>query len=115
MVEMPDNDASAMELSHFQKTARERIKNIFADRRRVAHFELTSLPPTRVTSEEIAIKFTFDGCTSWVYLDGAYVIGRAIDKPFEIYDYRSLDELQDEYITFVEGLLDGRPIGSSSD
>jgi hypothetical protein len=94
------------ELSDFQKTTQERLRDLFAKRERVASFEIGFLPPTRVTSEEIAIKFTFNCYTSWVYLDGADVIGRNIEKPFEFYDYRSLDELQDAYIIFVEGLLD---------
>jgi hypothetical protein len=100
-------DASRpVELSDFQKITQERVRKIFAERGRVANFEIGTIRATSITPEEVALKFTFDGYTSWIYLDGADVIGRDVDKVFEVYDFRSLDELREAYVTLVEILLE---------
>jgi hypothetical protein len=41
----------------------------------------------------------------WIYPDGANVLGGKVDKRFEIYDYRSLDDLQSALLKFVGELL----------
>ena len=57
--------------------------------------------------EEIFVEATVKDIRIWIYLDEACVIGRAVDRVFEKWDYSSPDELRQAFVNCVISLLGG--------
>ncbi len=88
-----------MNLNPFQLDAQERLKEILNRSGISAVFEVGGGP------REYGIKVSVGEYESWIYPDGADVIGPGMDKRFEIYDFDSLDELKMAYLEFVESIV----------
>jgi hypothetical protein len=88
-----------IELNDFQKTTEVRLRGLLTIRRVVGEFSVGGGP------KEYAVKVIIGPYVSWIYPDGADVIGQGIDERFEIYDYDSLEQLQGVYLKFVDELL----------
>jgi hypothetical protein len=89
----------ASKLNEFQLKSQESLRRIFEDAGIEASFEIDG------GSDEFAAKISFGQFQSWIYPDGADVSGPGLDKRYEIYDFGSLDELQQRYVSFIHGLV----------
>jgi hypothetical protein len=87
------------QLNEFQKLTETELKKLLSQIGCNGQFELAGGP------REFALKVATGKYTSWIYPDGAGVLGGDVDERFEIFDYESLAALQDAYLTFLKDLL----------
>jgi hypothetical protein len=105
---MPKQQTDASRVNRFQNDTQQKLRTILTEKRQAGRFEIVELPPEPFgTSDtnELAVKATVGTYEIWIYPDGANVLGGKVDKRFEIYDYRSLDDLQSALLKFVGELL----------
>jgi len=88
-----------VELNEFQKGTEARLRGLLGVRQVVGDFSIAG------GGKEDALKIIIGPYVSWIYPDGADVIGGGIDKRFEIVDYVSLEQLQSHYLEVVDALL----------
>lgn len=88
-----------MELDSFQKSTQQKLNDLLEMKGWFARFGIEGRP------REFAVVSHFGNYESWIYPDGAGVLGGQIDKRCEIDDFDSLADLQHEDIRFVGELL----------
>lgn len=87
-------------LNEFQTGTSEKIVELLKAKGRAFTDELYNGPGT-----EHSVRIESQALTFWIYIDGAEVLGPILDERFEIYDYRSLDELRNAFLQFSEDVL----------
>lgn len=64
--------------------------------------ELGATPSrVEVTGDDATVEVDADQVRFWIYPDGACVIGRGADFVYEKWDYGSLDELREDFLSRV--------------
>lgn len=104
---MPKQQTDAS-VNSFQQDTRQKLRAVLAEKRLEGNFEIVKLPPTPFEASktaELGVRVSIGDYVTWIYPDGAHVIGLKIDNRFELPDYRSLDELQTAYLKSIEQLF----------
>ncbi len=96
-----------MQLNEFQQSTREKLEALLRRKGLAGQFGSGGGP------SEFALTLVVSGFESWIYPDGAGILGAEVDERFEIYDYDSLDALQAAYLHSFDRLLGPDLAGSS--
>jgi hypothetical protein len=104
---MPKQQTDIPQLNQFQEDTQRKLRALVEQKARDANFETVayhygSMDPSK--PQEVGIRVTIGDYETWIHPDGADVC-RGAEKTFEIYDYASLDDLQNAYLKFVGELL----------
>ena len=89
-----------MRLNEFQQTTREKLEALLRRKGLAGQFGFGGGP------SEFALILVVSRLESWIYPDGAGILGDGVDKRFEIYDYDSLEALQAAYLQSLDDLLE---------
>lgn len=57
---------------------------------------------------EAYVQIEIRGLTLWIYLDGVEIQGKGADLRLERYDFKSLEDLENEFVARVKSLLEGK-------